>query len=275
MKSNKDNLFTDDKRSEVLAKIKEYEQKGLFNEHIDPIDENNYYKVDKNFKYIKTGLEKLKYDFIDRFMVRPYARMAHKKMLFTIIKGRENLQGIKSCIITCNHINKLDCLVVRKGVSGHKLYATAGEFNNQKGKLGELMRAGGMMPMSSDTTAMKNFNLAVGKRLKQNSYVLFYPEQAMWWNYKKPRPYKIGAFHFAVKYNVPIVPSFITFEDFIDKKGNKKTHFVLNILKPIYLKKDLAKKDNEIYLRDEAFNECKQCYESTYKTKLEYEKSEG
>ena len=40
----------------------------------------------------------------------------------------------------------------------------------------------------------------------------------MWWNYKKPRPFKPGAFKFAVTAEVPIIPFFITMED-TDKIG--------------------------------------------------------
>ena len=32
----------------------------------------------------------------------------------------------------------------------------------------------------------------------------------MWWNYEKPRPLRIGAFHFAAKNGVPVVPCFVT-----------------------------------------------------------------
>ena len=43
--------------------------------------------------------------------------------------------------------------------------------------------------------------------------ILIYPEQSMWYNYRKPKPLKVGAFSFAVKNNVPVLPIFITCED--------------------------------------------------------------
>ena len=35
----------------------------------------------------------------------------------------------------------------------------------------------------------------------------------MWWNYRKPKPLKKGAYTFAAKNHVPVLPCFITMED--------------------------------------------------------------
>ena len=43
--------------------------------------------------------------------------------------------------------------------------------------------------------------------------MLVYPEQSMWWNYRKPKPLKKGAYTFAAKNHVPVLPCFITMED--------------------------------------------------------------
>ena len=48
---------------------------------------------------------------------------------------------------------------------------------------------------------------------KKGEFILIYPEQSMWWNYKKPKPLKDGAFKMAVKSNVPVVPIFITMKE--------------------------------------------------------------
>ena len=261
-------------RKEVLKRIEEQEKKGEFDVHVDPIDFDNYYPVDENFHYIKKGFkEKFKNWFLYVTKVLPFTKYINKKVFKTIVVGRENLKGIKKAIITCNHVNKFDCLVA-KGSLRHRLYITAAYFNNQKGKFGDYMRAGGMMPFSSDNhKAMKNFNDAIEKRLNQNSYVLFYPEQAMWYNYEKPRPFKNGAFHYAVKHDVPVIPTFITYIDREEKdeEGINLKTFVFHIGKPIYVDKNLNNKDNIEYLRNEAYKQCVSIYESFYKKKLVYD----
>lgn len=261
-------------RREVLERIKECEKTGEFDKHVDPIDYDNYYKVDENYRYMKKGFkETFKNLFYYIFVVNPYTRYINKKAYKTTFVGRENLKGIKSAIVTCNHVNKFDCLVAKAGLKGHRLYITAAEFNNQKGKFGDYMRAGRMMPISANHVAMKNFNDAIEKRLEKGNYILFYPEQAMWWNYEKPRPYKNGAFHYAVKHNVPVIPMFITYTamDTVDEEGIPNKKFYLHILKPIYPKKDVQNRENVEYLKNENFRMCKETYEKFYNKPLVYD----
>ena len=102
-------------------------------------------------------------------------------------------------------------------MKGHKVYITGAEFNKQKGMLGILMREGGLLQFSSNKKAMRNLDNAITYYLEKNNYILFYPEQAMWWLYEKPRPMNKGAFHYAIKNNVTVIPVFITFEPGIPK----------------------------------------------------------
>lgn len=260
-------------RREVLQKIAECEKNGQFDQHVDPIDYNNAWPVDENFHYIKKGFrEKFKNAFLHTFVVLPFTWKINKKVLKSTILGRDNLKGIKSAVVTCNHVNKFDCLVVKYGLRGHKLFITAGSFNNQKGRFGDHMRAGGLMPFSDNPAAMRNFNKAMEYRLQNKSYVLFYPEQAMWWNYEKPRPYKNGAFHYAVKHQVPIIPTFITYidTDKLDEEGIKIKKFILHIMPPIYAKPELNNRENVEYLKNKNFEMCKEVYEKFYNEKLVY-----
>ena len=51
----------------------------------------------------------------------------------------------------------------------------------------------------------KNFIPTIRDLLNDKSLILIYPEEEMWFNYRKPRPPKPGAYHYAAKYNVPII----------------------------------------------------------------------
>lgn len=260
-------------RKQILEIIKQCEKKGEFDKHIDPIDWDNALPVDKNFKYIKTRFrEKIKPFFQNLFIVKPFTYKVAKFDFHTKVFGRENLKGIKSAILTLNHINKFDCLLAKYGLRKNKLRITGGDFNNQKGWFGEMMRVGGLMPFSSNFSAMSNFNRAMETLLANNYYVLFYPEQAMWWNYEKPRPYKNGAFHYAVKHNVPIIPMFITLKNSgkFDKEGLPKKNYALHIMPAIYADKNLDKKQNIEFLKNKTFESCKNKYEEVYKKPLTY-----
>lgn len=261
-------------RTEVLQLEKECERSRDFHKHVDPIDFNNYYPVDENFHYYKVGFrEKFKYFMLHTFVVNPTTWYLSNFYMKAKVYGRENLKGIKNAIVTCNHVYKFDCLLSAHGLKGHKLYITSAEFNNQKGRFGDYMRAGGLMPFSDNLKAMRNLNSAISKRLQTKNYVLFYPEESMWWMYEKPRPYKNGAYHYAVKNDVPVIPMFITFKlsDKKDEEGIPLRKFHLHIMKPIYPDPALSHRENIEAMRDKNFEMCKTKYEEFYNKKMKYE----
>lgn len=257
---------------EVLDKIAESEMHGVFSEHLDPIDYNNCDPVDGSFNYICKGHQKRKYARQMLCIVKPYSYIVNKYILKTKVDGRKNLRGIHNAIVTCNHVNKLDAVAVMHAMKGHKVRITVADFNNQKGKLGDYMRAAGIMPMCSNLSAMKNFNQSLEYLLKNNTYVLFFPERSEWWCYEKPRPYMDGAYHYAYNYNVPIIPIFITFRKTgrFYENGIEKRRFIVNILEPIFPDQSLTKKENIQYMKNRNYELCKQKYEDFYGKKLEY-----
>lgn len=256
---------------DLKQKMQELELIGKFDEHISPIDYDAVIPLDK-FHYIKTFKDKVKIFFQKLFIINPFIRKLNRKTTQTIVFGRENLKGIKSAILTCNHVFMFDCLVATHALRGHKLRITAAPFNNKKGFLGEMMRGGGLLPFGDNFENMKRFNNALEHYLSHNNYVLFYPEQAMWYMYDKPRPFKNGAFHYAVKHNVPVIPLFITYRnsEILNENGVEIKYFTIHIMKPLYPKKEFNKQENIDYLRDADYEMCKNKYEEVYGKKLEF-----
>lgn len=268
-------------RLEVLKKIDECERRREFDRHVDPVNYDIVLPTDENYPYIDKDRPfwlRLRYFLENIFIIRPFCFYQNKFVLKTKVIGKENLKSVDTAILTCNHVNMWDCLTVIRTMrqTHHKLYITAAYFNNFKGFLGEMMRASNLMPLSQNQKGMKKFINSIDSLLKGKNYIMFYPEQAMWWNYEKPRPYKDGAFHFAVQNNVPIIPMFITFNKLnkLDKEGIPKKQFNLNIMEPIYPKPELSKKENIEYLKNQNFEMCRNKYEEFYKRKLEYLESE-
>ena len=259
-------------RLQVLADIEKYEKLGEFDRHVDPVDMSIALPVDETFPYIPKGALKIKYAIERALYVNTFRKKANRDILCTQVFGRENLEGIDAAIVTCNHVNKFDCLAVQYAAKGHRTYIIGAKFNNMKGFMGELMRAGGMLPLSDNMTAMKNLNKAVSYYLKKGNYVVCYPEQAMWWNYEKPRPFKDGAFSLAAINNVPVVPMFITFRNSgkYDENGIEIKHFSIHIMKPIYPDKELPRRKNVEYMREENYRACCEKYEQIYGKKLVY-----
>ena len=262
-------------RREVMTAIAESEKAGVFDVHVDPIPEELVIPVTENYHYPdkRTFSEKLKYGMEKLFVVKPYTLYQNKCVMKTTVIGRENLKGLGAAVLTCNHVAKFDCLAVKYGARGHKVYAVAAPFNNMKGFLGEMMRAGDMLPLNTTLRGTRSFNETVEYVLVQKkAFLLIYPEASMWWHYKKVRPYKDGAFSIAAKYGVPVVPQFITFteRETCDAEGIPEVSFTLHIATPVYPKPELGKKENTDYLKQTAFDACRKIYEEFYGVPLTY-----
>ena len=128
------------------------------------------------------------------------------------------------------------------------------------------------MPLSSNKKTMVEFMKAVDVILQRGDFVLIYPEQSLWWNYKKPKPLKIGAFKIASRNNVPIIPIFITMQDssIIGDDGFPVQEYIVNIAEPIYPDRNLTLKENEENMLNQNFEVWKRIYEDFYKIPLEY-----
>lgn len=255
---------------QTIAKIAEYEKQGKLNEHLDS-NIAPYIPVDKDYKYLPTNIfEKTKRAFQQMFVIKPFCKEVNK-LFQTEVTGKENLKNIGSAIVVCNHINKLDCMAVRYALAPKKTYFTAAEFNNMKGFLGDMMRAGGLLPMSENFAAQKNFLATIENLLKRKTFITFFPERAEWWGYEKPRPQFDGAYHVAIKNNVPIIPVFITFKGAISTTGKNTDirKMVVNILKPIYANPKLTLKENISTTKKQCEQEWWQCYEQFYNKKRE------
>ena len=94
----------------------------------------------------------------------------------------------------------------------------------------------------------------------------------MWFNYVKPRTLKPGAYHFAAKNNVPIIPCFVEMVDLgeEDNKEFNKVKYILHVLKPIYPEKDKKVKENTEIMMHKDYIQKKEAYEKSYNRKLDY-----
>lgn len=258
---------------DVLEKITIAEKEGRFNDHLDDIVFPEYYNVDANYKFVKPWYIRLGYFFLRLFPVNPYCFIVNNFWLKTKVFGKEKLKKIKTgAVVTCNHVNKLDAIALGKALRGRKVHYTVAEFNNMKCRLGSYMRAYGIMPFSESRGGMKNFTQHADLFLQKKHLLTFFPERSEWWCYEKPRPLEIGAFHYAAKNNVPVVPVFITFikTGKFDNQGIEKRQFIVNVLDPIYPKDGLTVSEQKLYMKEENEKRNIACYEAFYKKKLEY-----
>lgn len=229
---------------------------------------NKWEMPDAKYRYRQRGLSRLITGFW-RTMMATIARFAIKIMYGARAVGKENLKalGKNGAICVCNHFNYLDTLFVREAVGYYRSYHTMAPFNNKKGLGGHIIRHGGMIPFSTNMAAMKGFMRETERLLKEGKIVNFYAEQAMWLNYQKPRPMKDGAFYYAVKYNVPVLPLFCTFQK--SKRGRMR-RLRIHILPAVHADDTLPKNERIADMKARAEAAWKECYEKAYGKELEY-----
>ncbi len=223
---------------------------------------------DGSFKYRQPWYDRIETGFW-RSIMATLGPILLKIKFGAKVVGKKNLKLVKDkgAITICNHIHYLDTLFVRQGIGHINSFHTMAPWNNKIGAGGHIIRHGGMYPLSSDFTAMKNLSNEMERQLKRGKRINFYPEHSMWWNYQKPRPMKDGAFHYAVKFNVPIIPVFCTFSK--TKKGKMKK-LRIHVLPPIYADDSLTRKDRILKMKEQAEEAWKNCYEQAYGISLEY-----
>lgn len=207
--------------------------------------------------------------------------MRNNKLIIKKINGIENMQNVKTgAMITCNHFNPFDSFTVEKvfRISGQskskKLYKVIreGNYTNFSGLYGFFFRNCDTLPLSSNKKTMVAFMKAVDTILKRKDFILIYPEQSMWWNYRKPKPLKDGAFKIAARNNVPVIPVFITMQDseIIGDDGFPVQEYIVNIEEPIYPEEKLSEKENANIMKDKNFEVWKKVYEEFYNMPLQY-----
>ena len=263
---------------ELNKKIEEYEAKGLFDVDVNVDPETKELLPDKVDYLCKKFSSKVKRN-IANFIADHYFKRLIKKDILIIdkIEGEEKIKDAlkNGAIITCNHFSPFDNYIIfhciRKYLPKKYLYKIIreGNYTSFPGLYGFFFRHCNTLPLSSNRRTMMNCMSAINTLLKNKESILIYPEQAMWNNYKKPRPFKVGAFKFAKKANVCILPLFITMKDDtrLDENGNALQRHTLHVLDPIYPE---GKEVEEI--RDLAFNQCKEKYQEVYGKKLTYSK---
>ena len=270
-----------DGRSVVSIRIKDYERLGLWDKDVedDPVSK---VLMPNDVDYLGKKLSSKIGTFLANKAAVRYYEKEIKKGDFVIkeIKGIENYLSVNGgAIITCNHFSVYDNYAIYRAIreylpKGHQLYKVIkeGNYTNFSGLYGYFFRHCNTLPLSSNPKTMVVFMKAVNELLKRGEKILIYPEQAMWWNYRKPRPMKNGAFRLAAKSGAPVIPAFITMEETerVGSDGYKVQAYTVWFLPPIHLKEGLSEKENTEYLKNENYRVWKELYEKVYGIPLKY-----
>lgn len=267
---------------ELLRRIEELEKKELW--HLDVEDDPETYPLMPDMvDYLNEKLSsKIKNKIANVLGARFFDKMiADRRLIIKEVRGIENFTAVKGGkIVTCNHFSVGDNYAVWKALCDHMdgrlLYKVIreGNYTNPPKPFGLFMRHCNTLPLSSQISTMKKFSKAVTTLLSRGETILIYPEQGMWWNYRKPRPMQDGAFALAVRNKAPIVPIFITMEDSdVLEEGFFVQEYTLHILPAIYPDTTLSSAEARERMKKENYEAWVKVYEEFYKKPLVYGKS--
>ncbi|WP_296669078.1 MULTISPECIES: lysophospholipid acyltransferase family protein [unclassified Treponema] len=282
---NQAEIQKDPGRLAVIEKIKQFEREGRWSQDVED-DPPTIPLKPEMVDYLNEKISSRFWMKFANILARNYINSLLRKkiMILKEVKGLENYIEMKrkGAVITCNHFNAMDNFAVYKAIEKHVYHrelvkvCREGNYTNFPGFYGFLFKHCNTLPLSSVASTMKNFMHAVKTYLAQGRQILIYPEQAMWWNYRKPRPLVSGAFKMAAENNVPVIPFFITMRDsdIVDSDGFFVQEYTVNILKPIFPKKELSVRQNAEFMKNENYSVWKKVYEEFYGIPLVYSEEE-
>lgn len=279
------NILNKSKRSkdriEIIKKIEQFEIEGRFDEDVED-DPPAKVLMPEDIDYLKRSFGGKLKTKVAYMMARKFVGnlINEKKLIIKEIKGIENFKNLDSgAVITCNHFNAFDSFAIQIAYeaaeqSDRTFYRVIreGNYTSFPGFYGFLMRHCNTLPLSSNHKTLKKFMTATDTVLQEGHFVLVYPEQSMWWNYRKPKPLKKGAYIFAAKNNVPVLPCFITMKDsdIMGEDGFFVQEYTINIGKPIYPDENKKYGDKISELMEKNAEVWKEIYEKSYQMPLAY-----
>ena len=267
----------------IIEKIREYELKGWFDKDVENDPPTRPLKVgecDFTVKKLSTKIATRIANAIGRRFIDK--QIKNKTLIVKEVIGIENYEKLHGgAFITCNHFNAFDNFAVYKIFQPYldrekrDLYKVIreGNYTSFKGLYGYFFRHCNTLPLSENFETLKEFTAAVKELIARGEKILIYPEQGMWWNYKKPRPLKDGAFNLAAKNLAPVLPVFITMtdSDILGTDGFYVQQYSIHVLPPIYPDPDKSAKENARRMKEQNYAAFVQVYESVYGKKLSYE----
>lgn len=268
-------------RELAIENIRRAALEGRFNDKTEPFDPEispEALKADilGYVSRLNSPVQKLK-TAVARAVVRSWVRKWSEPV--NEITGIRNLLTVQGpAFLTSNHFNPFDNGVHRtlsRLTWRDRLVAISQGTNFvMPGLNGFILRNIDVIPLIQDPSYMNGaFRTLMQRNLDRNRFILIYPEQEMWFNYRKPRPGKRGAFLFAAEYGVPVVPTFVEMVDLpeVVAPGFHDVKLILHVLPPIFPDPERSARENSFIMCQADYDAKVRCYEQCYGRPLTYE----
>ncbi len=175
------------------------------------------------------------------------------------IEGRENLDKLGDEYITvANHINMIDCAMIALSIFPRIPYFLTLQSNLEIPVIKYIVMLLRGIPIPRNKSGKEKMVNTIDGLLKKGEIVGIYPEGHLIPYYDGIREFKNGAFNFAVRNQVPILPIVFTYREpeGIMRLIKRKPFITLTILEPEYPKPEINK-ENVQELKDRVYKKMK------------------
>jgi 1-acyl-sn-glycerol-3-phosphate acyltransferase len=178
------------------------------------------------------------------------------------ICGRKNITKNKKyfkngAVTVSNHCYKWDLLGVLQAVRFKKLYFPAWKDNLMGSNRNLIRNVGGIPIPEGSFRATGAFFKAFDDLHAHKKWIHVFPESCSWHYYPYIRSFKRGAFDFAYRYDIPVIPMAFSFRKPKGLAGflaGGKPLCTLNVGEPIFPDKNLSRKQCILDLRKKTFD---------------------
>ena len=209
------------------------------------------YRFDETYPYIDKSwgfrLNRIPAFFIKWVLIALYNRF-HFGLRIT---GKENARKSRreaknGAVCVCNHVFIFDALGVHSAVRRFRQVWIPMYAKHFNGSSSYILRHAGGIPLPETRGGIRKFNEAFDEYNRRKDWFIIFPEEVRWDMYAPIRPFRIGAFSMAYKYNRPVIPFVYTYRK---RKGlyrlfGKKSLpcVTLHIGEPIWFDKSAPRK---------------------------------
>lgn len=215
--------------------------------HYLVVKKNNHAVFDENFVYVDKSKKYRRRANLMRIATVGLAFPVMKLVTNIKIVGRKNIKKHKELfkngvVSVSNHVHLWDYIGVMMAVAPFRPYHPSWDVNC-RGENKILIRYNGGIPVPvGSIRATREFSNAIHQLLEEGKWYHTYAEGSMWEYYQPIRPFKKGAFHFAVDTNKPVLPMAFSYRK---PKGLarliwRKPFLTLTVGEPLFADKSLS-----------------------------------
>lgn len=155
------------------------------------------------------------------------------------VKGKKYSRQVKKskkgAITVSNHCMGLDCVMACQANCPKMTYLPTLHTTFQLPYVRHIVRWLNAFPIPNTTSGTIKFVKEVDEVLQKGKFVHFFPEASLWPWYDRVRTFKPGAFSFAIRNDVPVLPLVVLFRPRkITRLFLKRPKVSIQILEPMY-----------------------------------------